>query len=496
MATISANSGSYTIVGAASTTALALALAAGSYTITGTAATTRHGYQVVNTPGSYTITGTAIGVNRITAEPAAYQIQGKVATLRHSAMAKSIAASGGSYSTTGTVAILELAKPASVGTYTLTGTAALLNRSGQAGIAAVSGTYSITGSVAGLYSTVTIDSGEYVLTGTATTLRKGKGLVAASGLFVISGTPATLEQTRTFPAATGTYTLSGSITTLRYSNATTKLLVADSALYSLSGQAATVQLNRRVAANSGVYTLTGSEVPLAFFASSGVYVYTGTPATLAVLSHILTAVPGSYVITPSTTTLRGPGATLTANTGIYLIAGLDTQILISRPFAAGSGTYSIAGQASFLRVTHINLDPGIYVLTGTDAILSSTRSKRWRKHPRQPSIATRQPKRPSLWDTQPSELGLTQVLISAPDVILFVSTDGILTNLYDNFASLVFYLVSPDATSWRVTVDGVTGDIFVESGFTGSPVGYQLRDSNNVAWVFSVDNNGVLTLTS
>lgn len=60
----------------------------------------------------------------------------------------------------------------------------------------------------------------------------------------------------------------------------------------------------------------------------------------------------------------------------------------------------------------------------------------------------------------------------------------------------VFYLLSPNGTSWRVTASGTTGVVTVEDGFAGSPIGVQMVDSSGTMWTFSVSNTGVLTLSN
>src|SRR6185369_3697242 len=104
MASISCNSGAYTIIGAASILAFSLAVAAGSYTSTGTAASLVHGHPITATPGVYRLTGSSVSISRISAAPAGYLINGQTATLTVNSATKQVTATVGSYTYTGTTA--------------------------------------------------------------------------------------------------------------------------------------------------------------------------------------------------------------------------------------------------------------------------------------------------------------------------------------------------------------------------------------------------------
>src|SRR6185369_13806683 len=104
MASISCNSGAYTIIGAACILAFSLGVATGGYTSTGTAASLVYGHPITATPGVYTLTGSSVSISRINAAPAGYLINGQPATLAVNSATKQVTATAGSYTYTGTTA--------------------------------------------------------------------------------------------------------------------------------------------------------------------------------------------------------------------------------------------------------------------------------------------------------------------------------------------------------------------------------------------------------
>jgi len=80
--------------------------------------------------------------------------------------------------------------------------------------------------------------------------------------------------------------------------------------------------------------------------------------------------------------------------------------------------------------------------------------------------------------------------------LLFIDNLGVLRAKYGSYPNQVFYLISPNLTSWRVTVNGSTGLITVQDGFTGTPVGLELVDNAGVIWKASISNLGIISLTT
>jgi len=407
MASISCNSGAYTIIGAASVLAFSLAVAPGSYATTGTAASLVHGYPITAAVGHYTLTGSLVSIARVSAEPGGYLVGGQPATLTVNSANKTVSATAGSYAYTGTVARLVLSKQYNVGLYALTGTAATLSQTGDPVVNAFSGSYTITGGNTVLEHIRLIGTGDYQITGTAATLKKGKGLVGNAGTYLIAGTAAKVAQSRHFPSAEGTYGITGAIATLRYSNEPAKVLVLNSGIYTLTGQAAALPITLNAAVGS--YALTGQYAQLLPRAESGTYAITGTPVTFVRTSNILDPAIGSYQITGTAATLRGPGPHLAADSGNYVYFGFDPSILSIRFVSAAPGVYLATGTDAYIRVTHIIAEPGQYVITPTipsDHILQTTRPRRWRKQSKQPVAMITQPTTTETWEAQPGSPGV------------------------------------------------------------------------------------------
>jgi hypothetical protein len=170
----------------------------------------------------------------LTADSGAYTLTGTAATLKAD---RKLAAGSGSYAITGTDVSLKLGRKltAESGTYTVNGTTVSLTVGRK--LVADSGTYSLTGTdvtltyqPAGGY-TLALDSGSYTLTGTAATLKASRKLTADSGTYALTGTDVTLTRGFKITADSGTYTLTGS----NVSFARTYRLPADSGSYTLSG---------------------------------------------------------------------------------------------------------------------------------------------------------------------------------------------------------------------------------------------------------------------
>ena len=170
----------------------------------------------------------------LTADSGTYTLTGTAATLKAD---RKLAADSGSYAITGTDVSLKLGRKltAESGTYTVNGTDVSLTAGRK--LTADSGTYALTGTdvtltyqPAGGY-TLALDSGSYTLTGTAATLKASRKLTADSGTYALTGTDVTLTRGFKITADSGTYTLTGS----NVAFARTYRLPADSGSYALSG---------------------------------------------------------------------------------------------------------------------------------------------------------------------------------------------------------------------------------------------------------------------
>ena len=182
-ATITGDSGSYTLTGTAATLKVGRKLTAdsGTYSLTGTDVAFKRGYALSAESGTYTVSGTAVDLKagrKLTADSGSYTLTGTDVTLNYSP--------AGSYNLT-----------AESGTYTLTGTAATLKVSRK----------------------LTADSGAYPLTGTDVTLSKGVKLTADSGSYTLSGSNVAFSRTYVLTAESGAYTLTGTSAGLTWSGA-------------------------------------------------------------------------------------------------------------------------------------------------------------------------------------------------------------------------------------------------------------------------------------
>lgn len=77
----------------------------------------------------------------------------------------------------------------------------------------------------------------------------------------------------------------------------------------------------------------------------------------------------------------------------------------------------------------------------------------------------------------------------------YVNAQGVLTNRYGSYPDEVFYLLSPNGTSWRITANGMTGAVTVVDGFSGTPLGIQLVNEVGVIFTMSISNGGILSVT-
>lgn len=80
--------------------------------------------------------------------------------------------------------------------------------------------------------------------------------------------------------------------------------------------------------------------------------------------------------------------------------------------------------------------------------------------------------------------------------LMHITGQGELRIRYPGYPDEVFYLISPDGTSFRVTNNGTTGAQTISSGFTGTPIGMNIADSIGGLWTARISNLGELTITN
>lgn len=77
-----------------------------------------------------------------------------------------------------------------------------------------------------------------------------------------------------------------------------------------------------------------------------------------------------------------------------------------------------------------------------------------------------------------------------------IDTFGIVTVAYPGQPNESHILQAPAGGKWTVLGDGTTGDMTATDGATGTPETWVLYDSNGTAWQVTVDDGGILTVSS
>jgi hypothetical protein len=240
-----ADSGSYSLTGAAATAARTTTADSGSYNLTGASAELLKALNLSADSGSYSLTGAT------------------------ATAARTITAASGSYNLTGSDAALNkaLALSADSGAYNLTGASAELSKTSGKTLSADSGSYSLVGSDATLNRTrsLSADSGSYNLTGSSAELNIGRSLSADSGAYNVTGAAATLTQAKVISADAGSYALDGQAASfIRTYN-----LLAAAGAFNTTGSAASLLTSRSFSADSGAYSIDGAAATLTKVSASG-----------------------------------------------------------------------------------------------------------------------------------------------------------------------------------------------------------------------------------
>jgi hypothetical protein len=288
--TLTANSGSFTLTGAAANLLQGYRLVSdlGSFALTGNAANLVEGtnYSMAANLGSFALSGSAANLlqgYRLAADLGSFALSGAAAGLLQGFR---LTADLGSFSLSGAAAnlIQGYRMPADLGSFALTGNPAFFLKGRT--LLANGGTYAFTGNPALFPRTwrLSADSGTYALTGNPANLLTGANLVMTAdlGSFVLTGNQATLRAARALQANTGTFTLTGNAANLNQGYR----LVADPGSFVVSGQSALFARGRALFCDTGSYLLQGRDVSFdwdhskTLFANQGVYVLVGRAATL------------------------------------------------------------------------------------------------------------------------------------------------------------------------------------------------------------------------
>lgn len=285
---------------------------------------------------------------------------------------KTLAASGGSYTLTGTAATPKLGRntAAGAGSYAITGTAAT-PRKGQV-VAAGVGSYALTGTAATTLHAwrPSATAGSYTFTGTAASPRRNLPLIAGSGSYLLTGTAASPLHAWKPTAGAGAYALTGTAASPLHG----WKVAAGAGSYALTGTDASLRRGLSLPATGGSYALTGTSASLLHAwrvsAGSGSYALTGTDATLTkstLGTFSLSAGAGSYALTGTAATLRHVWVVSTG-VGSYSLTGTAATPRRGLVAAANSGSYALTGSsASALLKRILSADNGIYLLTGSGA---------------------------------------------------------------------------------------------------------------------------------
>ncbi len=290
-------------------------------------------------------------------------------------------ATAGSYSLTGTAAILEATVlTAGEGSYSLTGTAASLGLG--FGDTAVAGSYALTGTAASLLDAhkLAATAGQYSYTGKPATLFQPFTMTTVAGVYTSTGESASLILGQGIGAATGVYACTGQPAGLGPSD----LIAAATGVYTVGRISAGLLDAHDLPAVTGIYSLTGK--PASFFepftltSVAGVYTVTGKAAGLDWGHGLESSGPGVYVLTGQMVTMLGSQAgslfyTVYANTGIgdpiNYNTGIDTTsgLTFTTGALAYPGTWRFGVRASDLYGQEQNVDCAVTIIlsaTGVD----------------------------------------------------------------------------------------------------------------------------------
>lgn len=221
----------------------------GTYSVSGQDVSFSRGYVVAANFGGYLHSGQAAALSPSLAR------SGDPAPLPHIGLL--LAPGAGGYTLT-----------ADPGSYSITGSEAIIDYE----VSAAQGAYSVTGQDAGLlYGRIMpADSGTYLVSGQDATFAIGgtdRTMAAEQGTYNLSGQDAATLRQYPLTAEHGFYALLGQQALLTFSSAATYILNVEGGSYSVSGQNA--EFGKALIAETGYYTITGSPLPDVISGNSG-----------------------------------------------------------------------------------------------------------------------------------------------------------------------------------------------------------------------------------
>ena len=169
----------------------------------------------------------------------------------------------------------------------------------------------------------------------------------------------------------------------------------------------------------------------------------------------------------------------------------------------GQPTETITLQASDLSLWDVRFDGGTGLVTTTSGSVNPA--------------STLQLEAPNgnLWDVTISTTGVLQVTYDsnvAPaqftvevdssvgfvteDSIVRISDGGVISVLTGFFTDESYVLQSPNGTFWTVLFNGSTGAVTISDGAIGPGVTLQRTSPHGTVWTFTIDNNGLLSVTT
>lgn len=202
----------------------------GTFALTGAAANLLFNRALVASSGSFILSGADAALiysgsaATLVADSGSFNLAGTAANLL---VGKRLTADGGSFVLTGSDSLSDLSMVASPGSYTLTGGDVTFIYSGSTyTLAANAGSFALTGANVGLvYSgstyTLAADSGSYTLTGDNTSFNVAHSIASNAGNFVLTGADVTFTKSTvyTLAADSGAFVYTGKSVNLIYSNA-------------------------------------------------------------------------------------------------------------------------------------------------------------------------------------------------------------------------------------------------------------------------------------
>ncbi len=401
-----AASGSYSIVGATSTSDRVLFVNSGAFTVTGRAAAVgNRGLALLG--GEYVLSiadRITIG-DGIACATGVYSRVGKEIFYRRSAD-KKLPADPGSYISVGATATRDLELRFASRAFVYTGRDAALRKAGRrigaetgtfawniadvitsdVGINCSPGSYGVAGPVIDLRKLglkLSCESGSYaltggeamrslarnaapgphVLTGRATALRRGLLLGAEAGAYASTGSEVSFAKTRRLALATGVHSLSGVQATGRRNRTVSPL----TGLYSREGLDAGLIRGRVMASAPGGHSLSGGPAlrHLSRAAAGRAFALDGPQVALEIKgAKEIAANPRAFALNGLPAGLRASLRGV-CSAGSYTLSGKPADLSRARAVISAAGPFTINGKPATFRLTRVlSAEPGAYAVNG------------------------------------------------------------------------------------------------------------------------------------